>query len=177
MQVLNRECGTNFRPCRLVSSVVYFDQRTHACAKASFWGLFRTNFTSHFCKLFLFTNEEKSLLVSDLEWLPRAGWLSFFFVSLSCAWWKRFFVVFDHAKAFSSMHSLVEIHNTPPHVSFIKIKSWWNPRPPQFTQVCKPTGPRCRALGVVYFDQQTGALHAVAGRNQFFDAKITFCVF
>ena len=41
-------------------------------------------------------------------------------VSLSCAWWKRYFfihfqvfsIVFDHVNACASMHSLVEIHNT-----------------------------------------------------------------
>ena len=28
----------------------------------------------------------------------------------------------------------------------------------------------------MYFDQQTGAPHAVCGRNQIFDAKTTFCI-
>ena len=45
---------------------------------------------------------------------------SFLFVSLSYAWWKKYFfthftmilIVFDHANACASMRSLVEIHNT-----------------------------------------------------------------
>ena len=44
---------------------------------------------------------------------------SFFFLSLSCAWWKgyffhnfqMFFIVLDHANACASMHLLVKIHN------------------------------------------------------------------
>ena len=69
---------------------------------------------------------------------------SFFFVSLSCAWWKRcFFIHFwmfltmrVHVQACASMPSLVEIHNTPccfelakreKHfclISFLSISKW-----------------------------------------------------
>ena len=53
-------------------------------------------------------NEEKSLLVSDWEWLPKAGWhpkASFFHD------FQMFFIVFDHASTCASMRSLVKIHN------------------------------------------------------------------
>ena len=69
-----------------------------------------------------------SVWVSTSFWEspPIADQQTFFFVflrepylSLSCAWWKRYFlthfqvflIVFDHGNACTSMHSLVEIHN------------------------------------------------------------------
>ena len=82
-------------------------------------------------------NEEKSLLVSDWEWLPKAGWhpnvgcsfgilLNFFLHFSSCVsdeplmrmmekvlfhHFTMFFIVFDHANTCASMCLLVEIRN------------------------------------------------------------------
>ena len=66
------------------------------------------------------------------------------YISLLYAWWKRYFfhdfrmfsILFDHANACASMHSLVEIHNTRPqnthpnqkkfskHYFMIGLKFW-----------------------------------------------------
>ena len=98
-----------------LSFVVYFDQRTHACA----------------CICMVENNQKHSKIrrlgVNQLLGVTPNPWpTTFFFVflrepllSLSCAWWKRYFfthfrvflIVFDHADACASMRSLVEIHN------------------------------------------------------------------
>ena len=98
--------------------VVYFDQQTHTCAcvrmvkndKKAFENEEKVPFLScarGSCK----THEEKSLLVSDWEWLPKAGcsfgFLLFFFMRLtwaSCAHDEKgtFFIILDHANACTS---------------------------------------------------------------------------
>ena len=70
--------------------------------------------------------QKKSMLVSDWEWLSKAGrqptlvaHLEFFHD------FRMFLIVFDHANACTSMRLLVEIHNN--HLTFRQMFLTWIP--------------------------------------------------
>ena len=68
-------------------------------------------------------NEEKSLLVSHWEWLPKAGWHP----KGGCLFGIQiFFIILDHANACASMCSLVKIHNTGQLISGSNIRDLWH---------------------------------------------------
>ena len=69
----------------MILVVVYFNQKTHACAWVRMveinwkhWKMMKKvpfpSYTREAHKRLTKKNEEKSLLVSDWEWLPKAGW-------------------------------------------------------------------------------------------------------